>query len=33
MTGQGSRLTVGNVNEGIMEIFDMTGFSKILSIE
>jgi anti-sigma B factor antagonist len=33
MTGQGGRLTVGNVSEGVMEIFDMTGFSKILSIE
>ena len=26
-------LTIRNVNEGIMEIFDMTGFTSILQIE
>ncbi|MDR1917283.1 MAG: STAS domain-containing protein [Synergistaceae bacterium] len=31
--GQTGRLVIKNVNEGVMEIFNMTGFSKILSIE
>jgi anti-sigma B factor antagonist len=33
MDRRGGRLTIGNVNKGVMEIFNMTGFSKILSIE
>lgn len=33
MNKQGGAMTVRNVNEEIMEIFDVTGFSDILTIE
>jgi len=32
MNGQGGTLKVVNVNETVMEIFDVTGFSDILTI-